>query len=386
MSERMPVEEWRKLIEKLAQPFETMDFLPRAARDGKAIALAYIDSRDVQTRLDNVCGPNWSFDFVPLSDNGKMVKGMLTIYGVTRCDAGESGPEDEPLKSAVSDALKRCAVQFGVGRYLYHLPTIRAPYDQQYKKWTEKPTIEARVIARAVALAIGNTLGEPSPYKPAPLASREEAAANRQEPPVDSAGDRAATQRPPAAQQPRQQAPAPTQAAPEARAPRQPVTESSVGNLKCQGKECGRPLNRAQHDLSIRNFGAAYCPACQKNQTRTAPEGPAAKAETPAANGREKTPLETARAAYMAKLNDVFGPLEDRQRYAIEAVLLGEPEPLKPGAKRDYTVEDWKNFRGCVEQCDVKATLEKAKAMVNVNRVLDAPSSAQPAFSGLQNS
>src|SRR5881275_1046881 len=45
---------------------------------------------------------------------------------VTKVDVG--GPSEQPdggdrLKAAFSDALKRAAVKFGIGRYLYRLPS-----------------------------------------------------------------------------------------------------------------------------------------------------------------------------------------------------------------------------------------------------------------------
>ena len=99
-----------EITEALAAPFadDEVDFLPRGSANGKARALPYIDARSVMRRLDAVVGPgNWSFDFDLLSTTGKMVKGKLTVLGVTKCDAGESNDEGEPLKSAVSDAIKR---------------------------------------------------------------------------------------------------------------------------------------------------------------------------------------------------------------------------------------------------------------------------------------
>src|SRR5207248_1048086 len=106
--------------EALGAPFapDEIEFLPRGYYNGKARALAYIDARDVMRRLDAVVGPgNWTFDFDLLAPDGKMVKGRLTVFGVTKCDAGQAEDEGEPLKSAVSDALKRAAVHFGIGRY-----------------------------------------------------------------------------------------------------------------------------------------------------------------------------------------------------------------------------------------------------------------------------
>src|SRR4051812_10706925 len=93
-----------------AFPEDEIEFLPRATSNGKALGLPYIDARAVMNRLDAVVGAgNWNFDFDVVVDTGKMVKGRLTVLGITKCDAGEAATEDEILKSAVSDALKRCA-------------------------------------------------------------------------------------------------------------------------------------------------------------------------------------------------------------------------------------------------------------------------------------
>ena len=82
----------------------------------KAQMLVYIDSRDVQDRLDEVCGCNWSNNLKEVS--GRMVC-EITINGVTRSDgAGDTDFEGE--KGGISDAIKRSAVMWGVGRYLYN--------------------------------------------------------------------------------------------------------------------------------------------------------------------------------------------------------------------------------------------------------------------------
>ena len=97
-------------LKALGAPFpeDEIGWLPRAHANGRALGLPYIASRAVMRRLDYVVGPAaWSFDFDVLSSDGKMVKGRLTVCGVTKCDAGEAGDEDEPLKSAVSDFSSR---------------------------------------------------------------------------------------------------------------------------------------------------------------------------------------------------------------------------------------------------------------------------------------
>lgn len=96
----------------------------------KGMALAYLDSRDVQDRLDEVCTPaNWQCRYqllgkTTICEIGILLpqgSGELTIHDwVWKADgAGESDIEAE--KGALSDAFKRAAVKWGVGRYLYDL-------------------------------------------------------------------------------------------------------------------------------------------------------------------------------------------------------------------------------------------------------------------------
>jgi hypothetical protein len=89
------------------------------------LALAYLTARHVMERLDTVCGPeNWQdrYEF-----HGARTVCYLSIRidgeWVTKADgAGDSDVEAE--KGAISDALKRAAVKWGIGRYLYDLGNI----------------------------------------------------------------------------------------------------------------------------------------------------------------------------------------------------------------------------------------------------------------------
>lgn len=89
--------------------------------------LAYIDARAVFARLDEAVGPdNWSSDIERLAPGVYVCR--LTVCGITRADVGQAGEhEGEKEKSGVSDAIKRAAVAFGIGRYLYDLdlPPVR---------------------------------------------------------------------------------------------------------------------------------------------------------------------------------------------------------------------------------------------------------------------
>ena len=111
---------WRKIGELLRKPMHTRE---RKGPGGRM--LAYITARDVQNRLDGVVGPgNWSSSFRVLSQEPWVVECTLTVCGASRADVGYSNAPDsenemEPAKAAYSDALKRAAVGFGVGRWLY---------------------------------------------------------------------------------------------------------------------------------------------------------------------------------------------------------------------------------------------------------------------------
>jgi hypothetical protein len=136
----------REIGAALSAPFGDDEMEARAgATTGdkrSAMVLWYIDARAVMRRLDHIVGPEgWSFDYDVLTPDCKKVKGRLTVLGVTKCDAGEAAAEEEPLKSAVSDALKRAAVHFGVGRFLYDLPAQWAEYDAQKRRFVEKPRV-----------------------------------------------------------------------------------------------------------------------------------------------------------------------------------------------------------------------------------------------------
>jgi hypothetical protein len=86
----------------------------------KGMALAYIDARDVAERLDNVLGPeNWQCDY-PHAGSKTVCRIGVRIGDDWVWKADGAGDTDhEAEKGALSDAFKRAAVRFGVGRYLY---------------------------------------------------------------------------------------------------------------------------------------------------------------------------------------------------------------------------------------------------------------------------
>ena len=104
------------------------------------LALAYIDARDVMSRLDTVVGPeNWSDSYAETA-KGVMLCTLSIRIGnewVSKTD-GAGGTDVEAEKGSVSDAFKRAAVKWGIGRYLYDLPTVWVECDAKSKQITKK--------------------------------------------------------------------------------------------------------------------------------------------------------------------------------------------------------------------------------------------------------
>lgn len=117
-------------LKNLSKPFNPLAISWRVGATNKdkskGIALAYLNARDVQDRLDEVCGiENWQVRF-PWHDAGKLncEIGIHTEHGWIwkGCGAGDTNVEAD--KGAFSDAFKRAAVRWGIGRYLYDLPNV----------------------------------------------------------------------------------------------------------------------------------------------------------------------------------------------------------------------------------------------------------------------
>lgn len=124
-------------LRDLHRPFEAHQIHWRAQTVTKAkqsdgfaaLALAYLDARDVMDRLDQVCGPaNWQSEHFD-AGNGKLgcrIGLFIDRLWVWKSDgAGDTDVEAE--KGAFSGALKRAAVSWGIGRYLYDMGNVWSP-------------------------------------------------------------------------------------------------------------------------------------------------------------------------------------------------------------------------------------------------------------------
>jgi hypothetical protein len=102
----------------------------------------------VAERFDAVVGAaNWAVDHKDVGGQtltGIAIRHPETGEWVWKWDAGVVGREgDEAMsvKGSLSDGLKRAAVLWGVGRYLYRLPKSWVAYDSQKRRLTETPAL-----------------------------------------------------------------------------------------------------------------------------------------------------------------------------------------------------------------------------------------------------
>ena len=121
-------------LTRLREPFAPGDIEWRVQQAGEkngkpwARVLAYVTNRAIMDRLDEVVGPgNWRNEFRE-GPAGGVVCGLSIL--VTRADGssewvtkwdGAENTDVEPVKGGLSNAMKRAAVQWGMGRYLYGL-------------------------------------------------------------------------------------------------------------------------------------------------------------------------------------------------------------------------------------------------------------------------
>jgi hypothetical protein len=129
------------IMKQLTRPFEPqhITWKPGVIKENKCMALAFADLRAYQDRLDEVCGLDWCIEYQPWGD-GRIIA-RLTIGSVTRCSTGEMDGQDEKNGMggtvAEAQAFKRAASMFGLGRYLYDLPSVWIDYDAQKRRITE---------------------------------------------------------------------------------------------------------------------------------------------------------------------------------------------------------------------------------------------------------
>jgi len=174
---------------KLLAPFPATEIEWRMAQNGYKTngepwgkVLAYVTNRAIMKRLDDTFGPfGWrnEYQWQQINHSEKVLTVCLcgisvnttSVGWVTKWDGAE--PTDiETGKGALSDAMKRAAVQWGIGRYLYQLEEGWAVFaehgdhtckmkDGAWKRWNE-PELPAW------ALPDGSGVADPAPRQDPP--------------------------------------------------------------------------------------------------------------------------------------------------------------------------------------------------------------------------
>jgi len=117
---------------------------PKEAKEKTwATVVGYIDARLVAERLNAVLAGGWSEEEIPLEGKPNLMRYRLEVLGQTHTDVGEGQGHSEGMKAkaADSDALKRVAVRFGVGAYLYAMPPFNLYITPSGEVKDDKPTL-----------------------------------------------------------------------------------------------------------------------------------------------------------------------------------------------------------------------------------------------------
>jgi hypothetical protein len=126
----------REIVQALREPIPYQWRVHSKTKTGKLMCSAYVDARDVMNRLDDVCV--WEVRYAHVADT---IMATLEIHAddgmFCRADFGqriETNTQDQmyeqAIKSSSSDAFKRSAVAFGLGRFLYDIDMVWIDGDQ----------------------------------------------------------------------------------------------------------------------------------------------------------------------------------------------------------------------------------------------------------------
>lgn len=139
---------WQKTPEELRQaltaPFANGDIEWRVSvttRDkDRGLAVPYVTNRAIQNRLDDTVGiDGWQNQFVPWKEGKAQLCGISIYFGqqkqwLTKWD-GADDSDFESVKGGLSDSMKRAAVEWGIGRYLYGMTQVWVRIEQHGKSF-----------------------------------------------------------------------------------------------------------------------------------------------------------------------------------------------------------------------------------------------------------
>lgn len=150
-----------EMFEKLQAlfPVSEIKWKPQALTQDKkrAMVVAYLDARAIMRRLDDVCGPfGWACQMRPAPNNQMScaigIKHSVVYPGqdvpavdwVWKEDVGGESEQEkvgDRTKAAASDAFKRAASMWGIGRYFWNMPRQWVDYDPVKKVLLQTPQV-----------------------------------------------------------------------------------------------------------------------------------------------------------------------------------------------------------------------------------------------------
>ncbi len=274
---------WQKSPEELravlSAPFSSSDIEWRVsatnAEKTKGLAVPYVTNRAIQNRLDDTVGiDGWYNDFRPWKNGSAQLCGISIFFPqlnqyLTKWD-GADDSEFESVKGGLSDSMKRAAVEWSIGRYLYGMTQVWVTI--QVTNGGKKANARIREEERSrldqahdewVAYLLAKERGEnpPRPKAPPPLKAQQ----GQGRPPAQSQGQ---YQTPPqGAQQPPQQG--------QGRPPAQPQGQYQTPPQGAQQRPQqgqGRPPAQPQGQYQAPPQGAQQPPQ-QGQGSRSIPRG-----------------------------------------------------------------------------------------------------------------
>jgi hypothetical protein len=145
-----------KVLSAMAGFFEADDLkwkpIGLSADKSQARVAPFISNRAIMDRLDSVCGPeNWRNEFQPGPAGGvlcglsvRIVRDGAPAEWITKWDGAEN-TDIQAVKGGLSAAMRRAAVQWGIGRYIYRMPSIWVAADRE-GKLRAKPVVPSEFL------------------------------------------------------------------------------------------------------------------------------------------------------------------------------------------------------------------------------------------------
>jgi len=181
-----------EIIKRLREPFTAKEIewkIQVTTQDkSKGMAVAYLDARAVQKRLDEVVGPfNWKNVYSLWHDNSQICG--ISIFHAERGEwivkfNGAENSSVDPIKGGLSDSFKRAATTWGVGRYLYEMEGVWVEIETKGKSSVIKQNQMGKLEAEYNA-AVKRIFGSAAP-------KQQSAPVQQAQPPAATVGTNAA--------------------------------------------------------------------------------------------------------------------------------------------------------------------------------------------------